>query len=88
MPSIAKLWAELAALQRYCELNPLEAERDDVAWRMETLEDLIADTPCEAPEDAVTKLRVLLGRLRADPETLEARLIRTAAKAIRPTGLY
>ncbi len=88
MPGIAELWAELAALQLYCELNPLEAERDDVAWRMETLEDLIADAPCETPDDVVTKLRLPDGRLHPEPETLEARLIRTAAKAIRPTGLY
>ena len=88
MRSVAELWAELAELHRYCGLNPLEAGRDDVVGRTAALEDLIADAPCEAPEDVVTKLRVLLGRLRADPETLEARLIRTAAKAIRPTGLY
>ena len=88
MRSVAELWAELAELQRYCELNPLEAGRDGVAWRMAALEDLIADAPCETPGDAVAKLRLLLGRLRADPETLEARLIRSAAKAIRPTGLH
>ena len=88
MSCIAELWAELAELQRYCEINPLEAGRDDVAWRMETLKDLIADAPCETPEDVVPKLRLLQGQLRPEPETLEARLIRTAAKAIRPDGLH
>src|SRR5215213_3189482 len=88
MRSVAELCAELAELHRYCGLNPLEAGREDVVWRMAALEDLIADIPCETPDDAVAKLRLLLGRLRAAPETLEARLIRSAAKAITPTGLH
>ena len=88
MHSIAELWAELAELQQCCELNPLEAGREDVVWRMAALEDPIADAPCGTPDDAVAKLRLLLGRLRAAPETLEARLIRSAAKAIRPPGLH
>ena len=88
MHSIGELWAELAELHRYRGLNPPEAGREDVAWRMAALEDPIADAPCEAPDDAVAKLRLLLGRLRAAPETLEARLIRSAAKAIRPPGLH